>query len=71
MLNLRVLGTTLRKHSCIHKKSKDRLNSRNACNIALQNILPSVLLSNNLKIKINEMIIFLLFFMCVKLGLSH
>jgi hypothetical protein len=46
------LGTMLKNQNCIDEETKNRLNSENACCHAVQNILSSLLISKNLKIKI-------------------
>jgi sorting nexin-29 len=51
------LGAILTDQNCIHKKIRSRLNSGNACNHAVQNLLSSCLLSRNVKIKIYKTII--------------
>jgi hypothetical protein len=43
--------------NCIHEEIRSRLNSRNACFHAVQNLLSSRLLSRNVKIKIYKTII--------------
>jgi hypothetical protein len=52
------LGSTLTDQNCIHEEIRSRLNSRNACYNAVQNLLSSRLLSINVKIKIYKTIIF-------------
>jgi hypothetical protein len=51
------LGATLTDQNCIHEEIRSRLNSRNACYHAVQNLLSSRLLSRNVKIKICKTII--------------
>ena len=51
------LGTTLTSHNCIQEEIKIRLNSGNACYQSVQNILCSIVLSKNTKIKIYRTII--------------
>jgi hypothetical protein len=46
------LGTTLSNQNDIHDEMKSRLNSGNACYYSAQNLLPSCLISKELKIKI-------------------
>ena len=46
------LGTTLTNHNSIAEEIKSRLRSRNTCYHSVQNLLSSMLLSKNLKIKI-------------------
>ena len=47
----------LRNQNCIEEEIKSRLKSGNACYHSVQNILPSSLLSKNLKIKIYRTVI--------------
>jgi glycine betaine/choline ABC-type transport system substrate-binding protein len=51
------LGTTLTNQNDIHDKIKSRLNSGNACYHSVQNLLPSHLISKNLKIKMYKTVI--------------
>ena len=51
------LGTTLTNQNSIADEIKSRLKSGNACYHSVQNLLPSRLLSKNLKIKIYRTII--------------
>jgi hypothetical protein len=51
------LGTTLTNQNSIHEEIKSRLKSGNACYHSVQNLLPSSLLSKNVKIKIYRTII--------------
>jgi hypothetical protein len=51
------LGTTLTSWNDIHHKMKSILNSGNACYYSVQNLLPSHLISKNLKIKIYKTVI--------------
>jgi hypothetical protein len=46
------LGTTLTNQNDIHDEINSRLNSGNACYYSVQNLLSSLLISKNLKIKI-------------------
>ena len=72
MEDLKYLKTTLTNQNSIQEEIKNRLKSGNACFHSVQNLLPSSLLSKNLKIKIHRTIILpVVFFMGVKLGLSH
>jgi len=64
-------GPTLNIPSSIQEEIKSRLKSGSACYHSVQNLLSSSLLSKNLKIKIYRNIIFPVFGMGVKLGLSH
>jgi hypothetical protein len=68
---LKYLGTTLTDNNCMQEEIKSRLNSGNACYHSVQSLLPSRLLSRNVKFKIYETIILTVFCMGVKLGLSH
>jgi hypothetical protein len=43
------LGTTLTDQNCMHEEIKSRINSGNACYHLVQSLLPSRLLSRNLK----------------------
>ena len=52
------LGTTLTDQNSIQKEIESRLKLGNACYHSVQNLLPSRLLSKNLKIKIYRTIIF-------------
>jgi len=54
------LGTTLRNQNSIQEEIKSRLKLGNACYYSVQNLLPSKLLSKNLKIKIYRAIILLI-----------
>jgi hypothetical protein len=66
------LGTTLKDQNCIHEEIKSRLNWRNACYHSVKSLLSSCLLSRNVKVKIyRTMSLPKLFYMGVKLGLSH
>jgi hypothetical protein len=51
------LGTTLTDQNCIHEEIKRRLNSGNACYHSVENLLPSRLLSRNVKVKMYKTII--------------
>jgi hypothetical protein len=51
------LGTMLTNQNDIHDEIKSRLNSGNTCCHAIQNLLPSCLISKNLKIKIYKTVI--------------
>ena len=54
---LKYLGTTLTNQNSIQEEMKSRLKLGNACYHSVQNLLPSSLLSRNLKIKIYRTII--------------
>jgi sorting nexin-29 len=51
------LRTTLTGQNCMHEENKSRLNLGNACYHSVQSLLPSCLLSGNLKVKIYKTII--------------
>jgi len=51
------LGITLKNQNSIQEEIKSRLNSGNACNHSVYNLMSSSLLSKNLKIKIYKSII--------------
>jgi hypothetical protein len=51
------LGTILTDQNYIHNEIKNRLNSENACYYSVQNLLSSLLISKNLKIKIYKTVI--------------
>jgi hypothetical protein len=53
----RYLGTTVTNQNLIQEQIKRRLNSGNACYHSVQNLLPSRLLSKDVKIRIHETII--------------
>jgi len=52
---LKYVGTTLTNQNSIQEEIKSRLKSGNACYHSLQNLLSSILLSKNLKIKYTEL----------------
>ena len=52
------LGTTLTNQKCIHEAITSRVNPRNACYHSVKNLLSSILLSENITIKIYITIIF-------------
>jgi len=64
---LRYLGTTLTNQNSIQEEIKSRLKSGNACYHSVQNLLPSLLISKNLKNKIFRTIMPPFVFMGVKL----
>jgi hypothetical protein len=51
------LGTTLTDQNCIQEEIKSRLNSGYACYDLVQSLLPSRLLSRNVKVKVYKTII--------------
>jgi hypothetical protein len=53
------LGTTLSNQKSIHEEIKSRFKPWNACYHSVQNLLPSSLLSKNVKIQINRTVILL------------
>jgi hypothetical protein len=53
----RYLGTTLTNQNDIHDEIKSTLNSGNACYYSVKNLSSSRLISKNLKIKINKIVI--------------
>jgi len=56
-MNFKYLGTTLTHQNSIAEEIKNRLKSGNACYHSVQNLLSSMLLSKNSKIKIYRTII--------------
>jgi hypothetical protein len=59
--NLKYLGTTITNQKSIQLEIKRRLKSGNACNPAVQDILSSSLLHENIKLTIQRTIIFHVF----------
>jgi hypothetical protein len=59
------LGITLTDQNCMHEEIKSRLNSGNACYHSVQSLLPSRMLSKNVKVKIFKTINLQLFCMGV------
>jgi hypothetical protein len=52
MANFKYFGTTVTKKYCIHENIKSRLNSENVCYHSVQSLLPSRLLSTDVKGKV-------------------
>jgi len=65
------LGTTLTNQNSFQEEINSRLKSEKACYYLVQNLLPSSLLTKNLKIKMCRTIILPVFCMGVKLGRLH
>jgi hypothetical protein len=63
------LGITVTNQNLIQEEIKRRLNSGNACYNSFQNLLSSLLLSKNVKIRIYKIIILPVVLYDVKLGL--
>jgi hypothetical protein len=57
LAKFKYLGTILRDRNCVLEEIKSRLNSGNACCHSVQSLLPSRLLSRNVKVKIYKTII--------------
>jgi hypothetical protein len=57
MAKFKHLGSTLTDENCMNEEIKSRLNPWNACYHSVQSLLPSCLLSRNLKVKIYKKII--------------
>ena len=57
MEEFKYLGTALKDQNSIREEIKSRLKSGNSCYHSVQNLLSSVLLSKNLKIKVYRTII--------------
>ena len=71
MEEFKYLGTTLTNQNSIEEEIESRLKSGIACFHSVQNLLSSSLVTKILKVKIYRIIIFLLFFVGVKLGRSY
>jgi hypothetical protein len=65
------LGTAVTNQNCVHEEIKSRLSSVNVCYQAIQKFLYFRLPYKNVKTKIYKTIVYLLFCMGVKLGLSR
>jgi len=59
------LGTTLTNQNCIEEEVSSRLKSGSACYHSVQNLLPSSLLSKNVKVKLHRTTILPVFFLWV------
>jgi hypothetical protein len=57
MAQFKYFGTTVTNQNLIQEEIRRRLKSRNACYHSVQNLLPSRLLSKNVKIRIYESVI--------------
>ena len=57
VVEFKYVGITLTSQNSIQEELKRRLNSGNACNYSVQNLLSSNLLSKNIKMKIYRTII--------------
>ena len=65
--DFRYLEVKQTSKSCMHEEIKSRLNLENACHHLVQTVVSSCLLSNSIK----AVHFLLLFYMSMKLGLSH
>jgi hypothetical protein len=59
MSQFKYFGITVTNQNLIQKEIKRRLNSGNSCYCSFQNLLSSLLLSKNIKVRISEAIILL------------
>ena len=71
MEQFKYLGTALTNQNSVQKEIKIRLKLGNACYYSVQNLLPSSLVSKNIKIKMHRTIILFVLLMGVKLVRSH
>jgi hypothetical protein len=71
MQQFKYQGTTTKNQNCINEEIVSRLISGNVCHHSVQHLLTSSLLFKNIQIKIHSTIIFLLFRLGVKPGLSQ
>jgi len=56
--NVKCSGMTVTNKICVHEEISGKLNTVNACNHSVQNLLSFCLLSKTLKIKIHKTVIF-------------
>jgi hypothetical protein len=69
--HFRCLGTALTNQNSIHEEIKDKLNWRNVSYHSVQNLLSFSLLSKNIKVKGQKIVILPVFCISVKPGLLH
>ena len=67
---VQIFGTLANQNS-IQEGNHSTLQSGNACCHLVKNLLSSILLPNTTKIKIQRPVILSIFYMAVKIGLSH